>query len=129
VSRLVIRGRRIDGGRDVCPAAASGADTGKVTVVHAVPDLTVDVYANGGLLLEDFVPTNDMSTIKEPRARVTVRHTAAAPAVDVRFKRPGGKWKMVMSLKPKTHYFVYAWGSAEDGSLALNLSTRRLWHC
>jgi Domain of unknown function (DUF4397) len=202
------------------PASAAAADKGKVTVVHAVPDLTVDVYANDGLFLEDFEPgtitpparldpghydievtpansasvalsatasvdsgtdaaavaylekngdptlglfKNNQRPIRERRARVTVRHTAAAPEVDVRYKRPGGKWKLVttdlmngeqakrgfrarryrfdvvlsgkdtrvlgpvtLKLERRTHYFVYAWGSAADDSLALNLSTRRL---
>lgn len=202
------------------PGTAAAKDRGKVTVVHAVPDLTVDVYANDGLLLEDFEPgtitdpvrlvpdtydveitpansnsvaldatvpvveetdaaavayldehgdptlglfDNNQHPIKEHRARVTVRHTAAAPEVDVRYKRPGREWKSVttdlsngeqakrgfrahkyrfdvvlagtddrvlgpatLDLERRTHYFVYAWGSASEDSLALNLSTRRL---
>jgi hypothetical protein len=107
--------------------------------------------------------SNNVSPIRAQRARMTVRHTAAAPEVDVRFKRPGGEWRMVttelmngeqatrgfkarryrfdvvlagtdtrvlgpvaVKLERRTHYFVYAWGSAADGNLALNLSTRRL---
>lgn len=35
-------------------APALAQDGGKVTVVHGVPDLTVDVYVNGDLTLEDF---------------------------------------------------------------------------
>ena len=126
------------------PATAQEA-TGTVTVVHAVPGVTVDVYVNGELTLEDFAPTtvtdpltlpagdydlevyaadadpgatdpvisgtttlpaganasivahpdadgaptlgvfvNDTSTLDAGQARLTVRHTAAAPAVDVR---------------------------------------------
>ncbi len=202
------------------PAAASAADKGKLTVVHAVPGLTVDVYADDDLLLEDFKPgtithpvrldpasyeievtpanstnevlsatvqvesgtdaaavaylsedgdptlglfNNNQRPIRQSKARVTVRHTAAAPEVDVRFKRPGGKWRNVttelmngeqakrgfkarryrfdvvlagtnnrvlgptsLKLERRTHYFAYAWGSADDESLRLNLSTRRL---
>ena len=202
------------------PAAASATDKGKLTVVHAVPGLTVDVYADDDLLLEDFKPgtithpvrldpaayeievtpanstnevlsatvqvksgtdaaavaylsedgdptlglfNNNQRPIRQSKARVTVRHTAAAPEVDVRFKRPGGKWKNVttelmngeqakrgftarryrfdvvlagtdnrvlgptsLKLERRTHYFAYAWGSADDDSLRLNLSTRRL---
>ena len=202
------------------PAAASAADKGKLTVVHAVPGLTVDVYADDDLLLEDFKPgtithpvrldpasyeievtpanstnevlsatvqvesgtdaaavaylsedgdptlglfNNNQRPIRQSKARVTVRHTAAAPEVDVRFKRPGGKWRNVttelmngeqakrgfkarryrfdvvlagtnnrvlgptsLKLERRTHYFAYAWGSAHDESLRLNLSTRRL---
>ncbi|HEX6255782.1 MAG TPA: DUF4397 domain-containing protein [Euzebyales bacterium] len=125
------------------PAAADG-HVGLVTVVHGVPGLTVDVYVNGDLTLEDFAPgtvtdplelpagtydveiypadadpqaedpaiagsadlaaganvslvahldasgsptlsvfANDTSTLDAGEARVTVRHTAAAPAVDI----------------------------------------------
>jgi hypothetical protein len=132
------------------PASAQAADA-KATVVHGIPGLTVDVYANGASLLEDFAPgdvagpvmlpaghyefeitpagssdvvlsaaasigngddvtaiahldengaptiglfKNKMGPIWPAKARITVRHTAAAPAVDIRFKRPGGKWKI-----------------------------------
>jgi hypothetical protein len=125
------------------PAQAAGTAT--VTIVHGVPGLTVDVYANGQKLLSDFKPgtvtdpqklpagtydlavfaagkgpggtpaikaddvavpaganasvvahldaagkpvltafVNDTSKIKAGETRLTVRHTAAAPAVDVR---------------------------------------------
>lgn len=118
--------------------------TGTVTVIHGVPGLTVDVYVNGDLTLEDFAPdnitdplelpagdynieiyaagadpemddaaitgattlpadanasiiahlaedgtptlsvfVNDLSDVEAGNARVTVRHTAAAPAVDI----------------------------------------------
>lgn len=131
----------------VAPATAL-ADTGssgaQVTVVHGIPDLPVDVWANGDPLLEDFQPgtvtdpvslpagsydleiypagsdpestdpalsatadvtdglnasivahlteggdptltifPNDTSALDAGQARVTVRHTAAAPAVDI----------------------------------------------
>jgi hypothetical protein len=124
------------------PASAQ-ADEGTVTVVHGVPDLTVDVYVNGDLTLEDFEPgtitdpltlpagdyelevrpadedpesdpaisgsatlpaganasivahldadaeptlstfVNETGEIGAGDARLTVRHTAAAPAVDI----------------------------------------------
>lgn len=125
-------------------AADSGGDA-QVSVLHAIPDATVDVYANGEPLLTDFEPgtltdpvalragsydlkvteagagadadavveasgvevpaganitvtanldadgnpaltpfVNDTSAVAAGQARVTVRHTAAAPAVDVR---------------------------------------------
>jgi hypothetical protein len=117
---------------------------GKVTVLHGIPDLTVDVYVNDELTLDDFAPgtvtdaldlpagdyaldiraadaapeddallsgsatvtdglnasiiahldadgnptisvfVNDTATLDAGKARLTVRHTAAAPAVDVR---------------------------------------------
>jgi hypothetical protein len=126
------------------PTAAFAQDgTGTVTVLHGVPDLTVDVYVNGDLTLEDFSPgtvtdplelpagdyqldvrpadaaadsdpaisgsaslpaganasiiahldaggaptlgvfVNDMSPTAAGEARIGVRHTAAAPAVDI----------------------------------------------
>jgi Domain of unknown function (DUF4397) len=123
---------------------AMAADTATISVLHAVPETPVDVYANGELLLDDFEPgtltdpqelpagaydiqvfaadapddsgepvisgsaevpaganatvvahlaedgtptltpfVNDTSAVEAGQARVTVRHTAAAPAVDV----------------------------------------------
>ncbi len=125
---------------------ASAADTATVSVLHAVPGVPVDVYANGQELIPDFQPgtltdemslpagsydlaiypagsdpattqpaakaddvnvpagvnatvvahltaegtpvltpfVNDVSMVPAGQARVTVRHVAAAPAVDVR---------------------------------------------
>ncbi|WP_336033838.1 DUF4397 domain-containing protein [Geodermatophilus sp. FMUSA9-8] len=127
----------------VAPASAADAT---VSVLHAVPDTPVDVYANGERLIDDFQPgtltdplslpagsydlalfpadapdgsgtpllsandvavpsganatvvahltaegqpaltpfVNDVSEVAAGQGRVTVRHTAAAPAVDVR---------------------------------------------
>ena len=126
----------------ITPAYA--ADGAKLSVLHAVPDLTVDVYVDGKLTLDDFKPgtlagpldlkagsyevaitasdaaddsdpaigpveltledggnytavahleeggdptatlfTNDTSRTDAGQGRLTVRHTAAAPAVDV----------------------------------------------
>lgn len=124
------------------PAGAQAA-TGTVTVIHGIPGLTVDVYVNDKLTLEDFAPdtvtaplelpaatyqiairpanaasdsapvlagsatlpaganasivahldangqpkltvfVNDTSALAAGNARLVVRHTAAAPAVDV----------------------------------------------
>lgn len=124
------------------PAAA--ADTAELSVLHGIPNTTVDVYVNGALTLDDFTPgtlagpldlpagsyalaitapdaadasapiigpvnvdlaaggnytavanldasgaptanfyTNDLSTVAPGKAHLTVRHDAAAPAVDV----------------------------------------------
>ncbi|NCT92421.1 DUF4397 domain-containing protein [Cellulomonas sp. APG4] len=126
------------------PATAATDDAASLSVLHGVPDLTVDVYVNGELTLDDFEPgdlagplelpadtyavaitaadaaddsspaigpvdlpleagmsytavahldasgnptatlfTNDMSQTAAGEGRLTVRHTAAAPAVDV----------------------------------------------
>jgi hypothetical protein len=127
------------------PSAAAAADTSQVSILHGVPGLTVDVYANGDEILSDFTPgtltdplslpagdydlavfpagqpssgtpairaddvavpgganvtvaahldatgkpaltpfVNDTSKLPAGKARLTVRHVAAAPAVDVR---------------------------------------------
>ena len=124
--------------------AAPSADTAQLSVLHAIPNTTVDVYVNGALTLDDFTPgtlagpldlpggsydlaitapdaadasapiigpvtvnlaaggnytavanldaagtptanfyTNDLSTVAAGMAHLTVRHDAAAPAVDV----------------------------------------------
>lgn len=133
----------------IAPASPSSAQAGgeaTVSVLHAVPGLTVDVYANGDELIPDFEPgtltdplslpagtydlavyadgdtpdnadpaieangvevpaganatvvahldeqgqptltpfVNDVSATAAGQARLVVRHTAAAPAVDVR---------------------------------------------
>ena len=129
----------------VAIAPAHGASNATVSILHGVPDATVDVYANGKALLEDFEPgtltdpqmlpagsydlkvvkagdgpdgdaimsannvkvpgganvtvvahlndsgeptltpyANDVSSLPAGKARVIVRHTAAAPEVDVR---------------------------------------------
>lgn len=129
----------------IAPASAAQAEA-TVSVLHAVPGLTVDVYANGEELIPDFAPgtltdpltlpagtydlqvfadgdnpdnadpaieaqgvevpaganatvvahldadgnpvltpfVNDVSATEAGQARLVVRHTAAAPAVDVR---------------------------------------------
>ena len=196
------------------PAAA--ADTAELSVLHAIPDTTVDVYVNGALTLDDFTPgtlagpldlpagsydlaitapdaadasapiigpvtvqmaaggnytavanldasgaptanfyTNDLSTVAPGKAHLTVRHDAAAPAVDVLaggtpvitgLENPDEKTLAVdagtisasvaaagttepvigpadLTLAEGTHTFVYAWGSLEDGNLALATQT------
>ena len=126
------------------PAQAISPTTADLYVLHAVPDLPVDVYVNGTLTLNDFQPgdlagpldlpagtysvaitaadaadasapaigpidlvlaantsytavahlaaddsptatlfTNDLSTIPAGEGKLTVRHTAGAPAVDI----------------------------------------------
>ncbi len=126
------------------PASAADTDMAKLSVLHGVPDTPVDVYVNGNLTLDDFMPgqlagpldlpggnyqlaitaadapdasapiigpvsadlaaggnytavanldasgkptanlfTNDTAAVEAGKARLTVRHVAAAPAVDV----------------------------------------------
>jgi hypothetical protein len=197
------------------PAAAAEGDA-RLSVLHAVPGLTVDVYVNNALTLDDFTPgtlagplelpagtysvaitaadaadasapvigpidlplaaggnytavahltptgdptatlyTNDTSTIPAGQGRLTVRHDAAAPAVDV---LAGGAAVITNLANPAesvltlpagtvsasvaatgttepvigpadvavtegTSTIVYAWGSLEDGNLALAVQT------
>jgi len=196
--------------------AASAADDAQLSVFHAVPDTTVDVYVNGALTLDDFTPgsmagplslpagsyelaitaadaadasapiigpvsaqltaggnftavanlsadgtptanvySNDMSTVDPGKAHLTVRHVAAAPAVDVlangsavitNLSNPEEKTLAVdagtisasvaaagttepvigpadLTLPEGVHTIVYAWGSLEDGNLALATQT------
>jgi hypothetical protein len=198
-------------------SAANAADDATVSVLHAVPGLTVDVYANGEELIPDFKPgtltdplslpagsydlqvfadgdspgngqpaieasgvevpaganatvvahlgaggdptlsvfANDTTATAPGEARLTVRHTAAAPAVDVRangdvlfagLSNPNEDSADVpadtysadvtlagadqvaigpadVTLAEGTSTIVYAWGSAEGGSLDLAVQT------
>ena len=199
------------------PVAPAHAADATVSVLHAVPGLTVDVYANGEELIPDFTPgtltdpltlpegtydlavyadgddpetaepaieangvevpgganatvvahldaegtptltpfVNDTAAVAAGEARVTVRHTAAAPAVDVLADgqplisdlanpdeasaevpagtysaevAPAGTQDVVLgptdlALAEGAHTIVYAWGSAEDGTLDLAVQT------
>jgi hypothetical protein len=139
----------LGGGVLLAAPAAQAAGKATVSILHAIPGATVDVYANGSLLLKNFKPgtltapqmlpggtydlkvvkasagangaavveakgtkvpaganitvvahldangkpaltpyVNDVSMVPAGKARVVVRHDAAAPAVDV---RAGGK--------------------------------------
>ncbi len=146
IVRLFAAGAALAIGLGVAGATPSqAAGTSDVSVLHGVPGLTVDVYANGKELLKDFKPgtltdalklpegsydlavfpagqgptgtpaieakgvavpsganitvvahldaagkpvltpfVNDTSRIAPGQTRLTVRHTAAAPAVDIR---------------------------------------------
>ncbi len=199
------------------PGLAQGTDDATVSVLHAVPGLTVDVYVNGEETLPDFEPgtltdpltlpagsydidvyeagadpettdpaisaegvevpaganltvvahlsadgtpgltgfANDVSTLDAGQARLTVRHTAAAPAVDIRaggtpvlegvenpdegvLEVPAGTVSADvvlagtediaigpadLELAEGTNTIVYAWGSAEEGTLDLAVQT------
>ncbi|MFB2596508.1 DUF4397 domain-containing protein [Herbiconiux sp. P17] len=197
------------------PATAADGDA-SLSVLHAVPGVTVDVYVNGALTLDDFTPgtlagplplpagtysvaitasdaadasspvigpidlplaangnytavahldpagtptatlyTNDTSTIAAGQGRLTVRHDAAAPAVDVLaggapvitnlanpaeavLTLPAGTVSASVAATGTTDpvigpadvtvaegvsTIVYAWGSLEDGNLALAVQT------
>jgi hypothetical protein len=168
----VIRSRLLGAGAALALAAvglgaapASAAGTATVSVLHAVPGVTVDVYANGKELIPGFTPgtltdpmqvpagsydiaiypagsnpattrpaaeakgvsvpdganatlvanlteqgrptlnafVNDLSPVPAGKARVTVRHVAAAPAVDV---RAGGTPVILGLTNPKEQSLV-----------------------
>lgn len=59
------------------PAGAVGGTT-STTVVHGIPGLTVDVYVDGSLALDDFVP----GTVAGPLALASGTHRVAVTAAD-----------------------------------------------
>lgn len=197
-------------------AADEAAGSAQLSVLHAVPDLPVDVYVNGELTLDDFNPGdlagplelpggdyeiaitaadaadasepvlgpvdvslegggnytaaahldvegnptvtafgNDTSELAAGEGRLTVRHVAAAPEVDIwangevavealanpdeaSLDLAAGTLEAAVSLTGESdpvigpadvevaegvNTIVYAWGSAEDGNLALATQT------
>jgi hypothetical protein len=58
------------------PASAQEADA-QLSVLHGVPDLTVDVYVNGELTLDDFEPGDLAGPLDLPAGTYTVAITAA----------------------------------------------------
>lgn len=141
-------------------AAGDGPDGDAIMEANgvAVPagaNITVVAHLDesGTPVLTPFV--NDTSPIAAGQARLTVRHTAAAPAVDVRAGGdpvftdltnpneasadiPAGTVSADVvlagtdtvaigpadvTLTEGEHTIVYAWGSAEDGNLALAVQT------
>ena len=57
--------------------AAAQTSGGKVTVVHGIPGLTVDVYVNGALTLEDFQPGDVAGPLDLPAGDYDLAITAA----------------------------------------------------
>jgi hypothetical protein len=163
-------------------APASAAGTATVSVLHAVPGVTVDVYANGKELIPGFTPgtltdpmqvpagsydiaiypagsnpattrpaaeakgvsvpdganatlvanlteqgrptlnafVNDLSPVPAGKARVTVRHVAAAPAVDV---RAGGTPVVSGLTNPKEQSLVVDAGTVRADVVLAGTST------
>lgn len=66
-------------GAGTAAAQTSGAD---VTVVHGVPGLTVDVYVNGNLTLEDFEFGDMAGPLSLPAGSYDVAITAADDTID-----------------------------------------------
>jgi hypothetical protein len=63
-------------------APAQAADDATLYVFHGVPDLTVDVYVNGDLTLDDFEPGTFAGPLDLPAGTYTVAITAADAADD-----------------------------------------------
>ncbi|UJP40349.1 DUF4397 domain-containing protein [Cellulomonas palmilytica] len=61
---------------------ASAADEASLSVLHGVPGLTVDVYVNGELTLDDFEPGALAGPLDLPAGTYTVAITAADAADD-----------------------------------------------
>ena len=61
---------------------ASAADDAKLSVLHGVPDLTVDVWVNGERTLDDFQPGKLAGPLDLPAGTYTVAITAAAASDD-----------------------------------------------
>ncbi len=53
-----------------------------MTVVHGIPDLTVDVYVNGDLTLEDFAPGDVAGPLNLPAGDYALAITAAGGSVE-----------------------------------------------
>jgi hypothetical protein len=159
IIRTLVAAAALTGASLALAPAAQAADDAQVSILHGVPGVTVDVYANGNPLVTDFKPgtltdpmavpagdydlkvvaagdgadgkglieadgvavpaganitvvahltasgkpvltpyVNDTSSIAAGQARLTVRHDAAAPAVDV---RAGGKPVFTDLTNPK----------------------------
>ncbi|WP_066043531.1 DUF4397 domain-containing protein [Herbiconiux solani] len=89
------------------PASAADGDA-KLSVLHAVPGLTVDVYVNNALTLDDFTPGTLAGPLELPAGTYTVAITAAdaadasAPAIgpiDLTLAA-GGNYTAVAHLDP-----------------------------
>ncbi len=103
-------------------SATVEADTNASVVEH--------LGADGSPMLSVFV--NDTSTVAARDARLTVRHTAAAPAVDVLandarlftdLSNPNEQSADVAAGTPGTGYIVYAVGALDDSNLNVLVQT------
>ena len=62
------------------PATAAPTDAAMLSVLHGVPDLTVDVYVNDELTLDDFTPGELAGPLELPAGTYSVAITAADAA-------------------------------------------------
>src|SRR5690625_5095818 len=59
------------------PASAQTSDAAALSVLHGVPDLTVDVWVDGELTLDDFEPATLAGPLELPAGTYSVAITAA----------------------------------------------------
>ena len=97
-------------------APAYAADGVKLSVLHAVPGLTVDVYVNGKRTLNDFKPGMMAGPLK--LAAGTVNASVAAAGDTKALIGPAD-----VAVKEGVNTIVYAWGSLEDDNLKLAVQT------
>lgn len=71
------------------PANALSSTTADVWVVHGVPGLTVDVYLNGGLTIEDFAPGSVEPIVDAAPGTYTVDLVPAASGASAATITPG----------------------------------------
>ncbi|WP_250445704.1 DUF4397 domain-containing protein [Actinotalea sp. C106] len=64
------------------PATAATDDMAMLSVLHGVPDLTVDVYVDGELTLDDFEPGDLAGPLELPAGTYSVAITASDAADD-----------------------------------------------
>lgn len=66
----------------IAPAAFADDHVGTVTVLHGVPGLDVDVYADGDPLIEDFTPGDQFGPTELPAGDYDIAVRAAGDAPD-----------------------------------------------
>lgn len=83
-TRTIVAGAAAGLGLAAIAAVPAAADehTASLSVLHGVPDLTVDVYVNGELTLDDFAPGDLAGPLDLPADTYTVAITAADAADD-----------------------------------------------
>ena len=84
-------------------APATAADPAKLSVLHGVPGLTVDVWVNGERTLDDFTPGSIAGPLDLPAGTYTVAITAA-DAADASSPRPSARstspWRPGRTTRP-----------------------------
>ncbi|MGL4339079.1 MAG: DUF4397 domain-containing protein [Rhodoglobus sp.] len=103
------------------PAQAISATNADLYVLHAVPDLPVDVYVNGALTLDNFAPGDLAGPLDLPAGKYTVAITAA-DAADASAPAIG---PIDLTLAANTSYTAVA-HLKEDGSPTATLFTNDL---